>query len=648
MNRRKCHWIVTLLPVAALLAGGFAAGARAQSLASDEAEFDCVIEPRSVVKLGSAEEGIITEITVDRGDIVKKGDAVAKLNFELEALAVELARVRAERDVEIRSSSARYSFRKREADRAAELHRKNHVSTKVRDEADIEHQLAAHGVAAAKSDRQMAELELKNAEERLDRRTIRSPVDGVVVEVTMSPGEFAHEQSPVMTVAQIDPLNVEVFVPVSRYGTIFSRMPAEVMPEPPVGGVYLARVQIVDRVFDTASGTFGVRLELPNPDYKLPAGLKCLIRFLPPDHVANEPETPESVVATTAEASEGDRAVPEEAAAVEPEEAAAAEPEEAAAVEPEEAAAVEPEEATAAEPEEAAAAEPAAADVPTGAEAEKAPRPEPRDDLVTRIQTELGKAGFSTGPPDGTMGPRTQAAIEAYQQRHQLEVTGLPSSDLLDHVRRSARPPEADAASPTPAEAPPTKPVGWYEKFRQASDAARSGKNRLAIRLFTEAIDADSLPPEYRLLAFKQRGHARYFEGLYDQAIKDYDQIVELGVADAQTYASRGASYIGTGRYRQAVRDYDTAIGMDATRARAYHGRGVAHANLGDLEQAIDDYRTANRLSPDYADAYFNRAIAYENMGNLVAAMEDYAALYELQPDYPGLKARIDKFGLAQ
>ncbi len=388
MNRRKYHWIVALLPVAALLAGGSATGARAQSLASDESELDCVIEPKSVVKLGSAEEGILTEIAVDRGDIVKKGDAVARLNFELETLAVELARVRAERDVEVRSSSARYAYRKSEADRAAELHRKRIVSTKVHDEANIEKQLAAHGVAAAKMDRQIAQMELKNAQERLDRRTIRSPVDGVVVEVTMSPGEFAHEQSPIMTLAQIDPLNVEVFVPISRYDMISSRMPAEVMPEPPVGGVYLARVQVVDRVFDTASGTFGVRLELPNPDYKLPAGLKCRIRFLPLDQMAEEPEVTD-------------------AAATLPE----AEPETTKIDTAEQAAVKEPTVAT---------------------------KKAPGDNLIFQIQVELAKAGFDTGRPDGFIGPRTRAAIAIYQQRHQLEVTGLPSDDLLGHMRRTA------------------------------------------------------------------------------------------------------------------------------------------------------------------------------------------------------------------
>jgi membrane fusion protein (multidrug efflux system) len=38
-------------------------------------------------------------------------------------------------------------------------------------------------------------------------------------------------------------------------------------------------VTVVDKVFDAASATIGVRLELPNPDYSLPARLKCQVRF---------------------------------------------------------------------------------------------------------------------------------------------------------------------------------------------------------------------------------------------------------------------------------------------------------------------------------------------------------------------------------
>jgi hypothetical protein len=39
------------------------------------------------------------------------------------------------------------------------------------------------------------------------------------------------------------------------------------------------RWTVVDRVADAASGLFGARLELPNRDYRLPAGLKCKVHL---------------------------------------------------------------------------------------------------------------------------------------------------------------------------------------------------------------------------------------------------------------------------------------------------------------------------------------------------------------------------------
>jgi hypothetical protein len=72
---------------------------------------------------------------------------------------------------------------------------------------------------------------------------------------------------------------VEVIVPVALSGRIRVGTVADVVPESPVGGVWQARVAVVDRVIEPASGTFGVRLALPNPDYRLPAGLKCKVRF---------------------------------------------------------------------------------------------------------------------------------------------------------------------------------------------------------------------------------------------------------------------------------------------------------------------------------------------------------------------------------
>ena len=43
------------------------------------------------------------------------------------------------------------------------------------------------------------------------------------------------------------------------------------------GAIHQATVALVDPMGDAASGTFGVRLRLPNPERRIPAGLKCRV-----------------------------------------------------------------------------------------------------------------------------------------------------------------------------------------------------------------------------------------------------------------------------------------------------------------------------------------------------------------------------------
>ena len=163
--------------------------------------------------------------------------------------------------------------------RHAGLYKKKVLPFGQMDEIETNRALAEMQLQEAAENKKLAELEYKRTVEVVNRMTIRSPVNGVVVERYLAPGEYIENQS-VMKLAQIDPLYVEVIIPVTRYASVKAGMHAKVIPEAPVGGLYLAEVKIVDRVVDAASGTFGVRLELPNPDRRLPAGLKCKVIFL--------------------------------------------------------------------------------------------------------------------------------------------------------------------------------------------------------------------------------------------------------------------------------------------------------------------------------------------------------------------------------
>lgn len=260
----------------AILAGAGCANAQERK---SQGQFDCLIQPKMVLKLGTSVPGLLSEMLVDRGDIIKKGDVVARLESGVEQAAVSLAKARAENEATVRSSVAKLEFQRRKDERSKLLRRNDSVSAAVADEAETSARVAEQDVEEAKVNLAIAGLELARANEVLKLRTIRSPIDGVVVERKLGPGEYAFDQAHLLTVSQINPLLVEVYVPLGQFGKIRVGASAEIYPEDPVGGRYDALVTVVDQVFDAASGTIGVRLELPNPNYALPAGLKCRVRF---------------------------------------------------------------------------------------------------------------------------------------------------------------------------------------------------------------------------------------------------------------------------------------------------------------------------------------------------------------------------------
>lgn len=244
-------------------------------------ELDCLIQPQSSVTVSSAVEGVVEEVLVDRGDFVEKGQVLARLQADVERAAVEIATARAKNLAGEKAASVRLEFANRALDRSHNLQDRDVLSTKEMDEVESAKDLAETEVLEANETRRIAKLEQQRAQAVLDLRTIKSPVKGVVVERILSPGEFA-DPPQLLELAEIDPLRVEVFAPISYLQQVEVGMTAEVLPEAPVGGSHSATVTVVDRVVDAASGTFGIRLELPNPDFALPAGLNCRVRFPEP------------------------------------------------------------------------------------------------------------------------------------------------------------------------------------------------------------------------------------------------------------------------------------------------------------------------------------------------------------------------------
>ncbi|WP_185020768.1 efflux RND transporter periplasmic adaptor subunit [Histidinibacterium lentulum] len=271
----------TFAPLAvACLPGALALAGVAQAQVPDPVT--CLITPAETADLAFAVEGLVSAVHVSRGDVVAAGDVLAELDASVETVRLELAQARAADRHRIAAAEARRDHLEARADRATRLAANRTMPEAEAAEARMEATVAAEEVAAAEAERALAVIEAREAEARLRQKQLVAPMAGIVTDRALSVGERQQAQGPVLTLARIDALRVEAFPPISYVGSVTVGDTLTVLPEAPVDGAYPAVVTVVDQVFDAATGTFGIVLEIDNSDLSLPAGLRCELVFDPP------------------------------------------------------------------------------------------------------------------------------------------------------------------------------------------------------------------------------------------------------------------------------------------------------------------------------------------------------------------------------
>ncbi len=250
------------------------ANAPAATAAQQRAALGCLIEPDRVADVGSQVVGLVEQLHADRGDRVRAGQTLLALRADVERATVGVAERRAAVDADVRAAEASLALALQKVKRAEALLAQGFVSEQALELARAEHELAAQKLNQVASQRDIWSHERRVAEAQLALRTVKSPFDGVVVERFANPGERVEER-PVLRIASIDPLRVELMVPTAQYGRVKVGDRLTVQPELPGAEPVQATVRHVDRVLDAASNTFRVRLALPNPEHRLPAGLRC-------------------------------------------------------------------------------------------------------------------------------------------------------------------------------------------------------------------------------------------------------------------------------------------------------------------------------------------------------------------------------------
>jgi len=241
------------------IVGAFLTGIVMSSDASLEvlSDMDCVIEPSAVVELGSAVPGLIAESYFDRTDFVTKGAIIAQLESSVERVTLAIAE-------EVASSSTAVDLRQVSAKFGHRTRARNEILLKT---SGVSRQL-------------MDQVEVERARASLNRREIRSPFSGTITEVYKAAGEYIDSDA-IYQLAKLDPLNVEVIVPIDYLGMVETGMSAQISLDVPgfENNILEAMVRRIDSVADAASATYGVRLTLENPELTIPSGVRCQVDF---------------------------------------------------------------------------------------------------------------------------------------------------------------------------------------------------------------------------------------------------------------------------------------------------------------------------------------------------------------------------------
>jgi len=142
---------------------------------------------------------------------------------------------------------------------------------------------AEAGLEQAKQMRNMAQLQL-------DRTTVTSPVDGVVLTRNVEVGDLAVAGGTVMRVANLDTLDLVVYLPEDQYGQVNIGDVVYITVDSFAGGSFKGSIvrisdeaEFTPKNVQTESGrkstVYAVKIQVLNPDHKLKPGMPADVEF---------------------------------------------------------------------------------------------------------------------------------------------------------------------------------------------------------------------------------------------------------------------------------------------------------------------------------------------------------------------------------
>lgn len=224
------------------------------------------VDTRRTSVVASEVGGLVVELAVREGDLVRTGARLVRLRQQ--DLELRLAA----RKADLVEAEARLELAERTRQRRQELFESDVISRERLDDAATE--LAAWRGRAAS-----LEAEIAQVEDDLERSVVRAPFSGVVVEEHTQVGEWIPVGGPVVSLQDMDELEVELDVPERYFARLGPGAPARITFEALPGVEIEGQIGAVIPRADRESRTFPVKVRFRNRNHRAAVGMLAQVSF---------------------------------------------------------------------------------------------------------------------------------------------------------------------------------------------------------------------------------------------------------------------------------------------------------------------------------------------------------------------------------
>jgi RND family efflux transporter MFP subunit len=213
------------------------------------------------------------------GDHVVAGQNIGTLDDELQRAQVAIAQQQVEARGRLRAAEAERAVNERRYQKLAQLLASGQASPEETERAKANLEIAAAKLLTEEDEHRLLELQLERAHAALQKRSIQSPLTGVVAEVQRQVGEYVSPAAPqVVTIVELDPLAVTFLL--GRTQLIALRRQKQIRVRfADSAQQTLGVVDSIAPLTDAESGTTAVRIRLANPNGQFIGGERCLLEL---------------------------------------------------------------------------------------------------------------------------------------------------------------------------------------------------------------------------------------------------------------------------------------------------------------------------------------------------------------------------------